>query len=128
MDLSKFSKEELIVFEYTFIDDIEYFRKPEDLFTLNAENVAELERVRAAFKKHGWEGDGDIGVIWIPPFFYNASNNEDPGQVFGELFWHVKQYNNGISFIAFYPEGLNFISKESLLARYNDRFFDRGKN
>jgi hypothetical protein len=115
---------EIIVFQYTFIDNPEYFQKPEEHFANPSERKAQLEKVDAAFRKSGWEGDGEIGLIWLPPFLYNPAPDEDPGQLFGTLVWHVKQYNNGISFLGFYSEDLKYISKGSLLAQQNDGFFD----
>jgi hypothetical protein len=115
---------EIIVFEFTFIDNPEYFQKPEDYISNPNDRKAVIAKVEAAFKKSGWEGDGEIGLIWIPPFMYNPALDEDPGQLFGTLVWHVKQYNNGISFLGFYKDDLNYISKRSLLAQQNDGFFD----
>jgi hypothetical protein len=116
---------EIIVFEFTFIDNPEYFQKPEDYFSNPDDRKAIIEKVETVFKKNGWEGDGEIGLIWIPPFMYNSALNEDPGQLFGTLVWHVKQHNNGISFLGFYKDDLKYISKSSLLAQQNDGFFDQ---
>ncbi len=51
-------------------------------------------KVARLFRQAGWEGDGRIGLIWIPPFVIKNSDT------WGELVWHVKQRNNGSSFIA----------------------------
>jgi hypothetical protein len=117
---------EIIVFEFTFIDNPEYFQKPEDYFSNPNDRNTIIEKVKTSFRKSGWEGDGEIGLIWIPPFMYNPALDEDPGDVlFGTVVWHVKQHNNGISFLGFYEDDLKYISKGSLLARQNDSFLTR---
>jgi hypothetical protein len=116
--------EKIIVFQYTFIDDQENFQNVEEYFPNPNERQQILEKVETAFRKNGWEGDGKIGITWIPPFFYVPDPDVDPGQIYGTYIWHVKQHNNGISFLGFYPEGLNFISQGSLLALQNGRFFN----
>lgn len=52
-----------------------------------------LDQVHHVLLKAGWEGDGEIGLIWIPPFML-------PTDSFGTCIWHVKQSNNGTSFLA----------------------------
>jgi hypothetical protein len=56
---------------------------------------------------------------------YNPAPGEDAGQLYGALIWHVKQHNNGTSFLGFYHSDLKYISKTSLLAEYNEYFFDK---
>lgn len=55
----------------------------------------------------GWNGDGEISEIWTPPFAiasildeeldvgYNLINHWKSGYIL----WHVKQKNDGLSFI-----------------------------
>ncbi len=45
------------------------------------------------FRAAGWEGDGELGYIYLPPFVF------DSGDTFGCVVYHVKQHNNGTSFI-----------------------------
>ena len=78
--------------QYQFIDNLRHIIVPKELGD-NYEN--KIEDVKQAFLKNGWEGDGEIGLIWIPPFI------EDNGDTFGEYVWHVKQNNNGISFLGY---------------------------
>ena len=58
----------------------------------------EYERIRSRiashFILHGWEGDGEIDVIWLPAFCIEPEFTE------GALVFHVKQANNGTSYIA----------------------------
>jgi len=55
---------------------------------------ANVEAIRDAFRKSGWEGDGEIEAMRVPPFFSTGGYSS-----WFELF-HVKQSNNGTSFIA----------------------------
>jgi hypothetical protein len=57
----------------------------------NFEDV--MAAVRQEFEMAGWEGDGEIRLIWLPSFLFLNSADE-------LLIWHVKQSNNGTSFLA----------------------------
>jgi hypothetical protein len=85
------------VYEYTFLDDLQFIKPPEEVFAY--EEPVQLNAVTEAVKKKfldaGWEGDGDIGILWLPPFV--DAGVED---TCGTYIWHVKQSNNGISFLA----------------------------
>ena len=54
-----------------------------------------LEKIEELFREIGWEGDGKLGVIWIPPF---VDIGIEDG--WGTYIWHVKQSNNGTSWLA----------------------------
>lgn len=79
---------------YQFIDNLQHIIPPKQVFEDSAyESIA--EKVRKAFYDAGWEGDGELGLIWLPPFLF------ENGDTFGEYVWHVKQYNNGVSFLGY---------------------------
>jgi hypothetical protein len=88
------------VYRYEHIDDLQMMWEPgapvdhdeECIFTPHDEGC-----VGAAFKAAGWEGDGKIRLIWLPPFVFTGSRAAGAE---GEIIWHVKQKNNGTSFIA----------------------------
>ena len=84
------------VYEYTFLDDLQFIKTPEEVFA-DEDPVgisAFTDAIKKKFLAAGWEGDGDIGIIWLPPFV-------DVGieDTWGTYIWHVKQSNNGISFL-----------------------------
>lgn len=81
--------------QYQFIDNLAHIIPPEQVFD-DAELPSLLAKVEEAFKSAGWEGDGDIGLIWLPPFA-----NDSYEDTFGRYIWHVKQDNNGISFLGY---------------------------
>jgi hypothetical protein len=91
------SPRKLIVYRYEHLDDLGFVRRPEDVYADMDPNALEQRTasVRAALLSAGWEGDGDLSVIWLPPFV-------DVGveDTWGTYLWHVKQSNNGTSWIA----------------------------
>jgi len=61
-----------------------------------AKNGSEVVRkVKERLLKEGWEGDGELELLWLPPFL-------DAGvqDTYGVCIWHVKQGNNGTSWLA----------------------------
>lgn len=107
------------VYQYTFLDDLSFIRSPAEYIA--ATSIFSLERlsadeivavVRHRFLAAGWEGDGEIGVLWLPPFV--GVGVED---TWGTYVWHVKQGNNGISFLLS-PVSLDF----ARLASQNEEF------
>jgi hypothetical protein len=97
------------VYQYQHLDDLtgiltptEVYRNLGDLIGEDIEVDDLVKEVKKLLLKNGWEGDGEIGLIWLPPFV-------DVGieDTFGIYIWHVKQKNNGISWLAS-PVELNF--------------------
>lgn len=91
------------VYSYRFLDDLRFVRDPikatdewNKLYPFEeVNNISELiTSVREKFLREGWEGDGEIGLLWLPPFA--DTGTED---TFGTYIWHVKQQNNGISWL-----------------------------
>lgn len=81
------------VYCYHHIDLYDFFIDPAKVYDA-AHAKAALDIVRKRFLGAGWEGDGKIMLIWLPPFIPGGT---DDG--LGALIWHVKQYNNGTSYI-----------------------------
>lgn len=88
-------------YQYEHLDDLRFIRTPEDFLGSfgsdkpSREDIAHiLTAVEKKFREAGWEGDGTIGVIWLPPFV--DTGIED---TWGTYLWHVKQSNNGTSFV-----------------------------
>lgn len=91
------------VYAYCFLDDLRFMRNPVEVIEEwnkfypfdKVDKVSELiTAVRGRFLKEGWEGDGEIGLLWLPPF--TDTGTED---TYGTYIWHVKQQNNGISWL-----------------------------
>jgi len=85
------------IYSYTFLDDLSCIKSPYDYFTYEEKYKIDdaIRLIGERFKEYGWEGDGSIGIIWLPPFV--DIGIED---TWGTYIWHVKQQNNGISFLA----------------------------
>ncbi|MBR6122669.1 hypothetical protein IKQ19_03560 [Candidatus Saccharibacteria bacterium] len=88
-----------IILKYEFIDNLDARFDPLEVYGNSEETRNVVKKVAELFKRHGWEGDGEIKLIWLPPFLDEA---HDPN--FGEYIWHVKQKNNGTSFLGFQDE------------------------
>ncbi|WP_419787985.1 hypothetical protein [Pseudodesulfovibrio sp.] len=104
------SPDDLVVYSYEHMDDLSFVRSAESVtndhilfsYDTNSDRREAVEEiVRQKFTTEGWEGDGELGLIWLPPF---VLDNPD---TYGTYVWHVKQRNNGTSWIAS-SERLNF--------------------
>jgi hypothetical protein len=107
---SKFDLSKYYVTHYEHIDDFRCHRPLveafEDLIWTDEANPKipkqREDKLRASlvelFKTAGWEGDGEIGCIFIAPPFSSR------GWTTCEVIFHVKQSNNGTSFLAI-PHG-----------------------
>jgi hypothetical protein len=91
------------IYSYCFLDDLTFIHKPTPVneeWRNNSpfpeiDNLDEvIASVKQRFLKEGWEGDGEIGIIWLPPFVDIGIEN-----TLGTYIWHVKQENNGISWL-----------------------------
>ena len=92
------------MYEYHHIDYLLFMPSAEEALSAlpNAREI--ITEVGLLFRESGWEGDGDIEMMWLPPFV--SVEIED---THGAFLFHVKQSNNGTSFIAS-PERLHFES------------------
>lgn len=108
---------DFFTYDYEWIDEFNFLKRIEKILP----NYIEYElEVRKKFLKRGWSGDGEINNIWIPPFLISkiAKGGEETflkkfhdNSVVGKLttspkswtkgliLWHVKQKEDGISFI-----------------------------
>jgi hypothetical protein len=91
---------------YEHIDDTCAFRPLTEAFDGDAHPI-DVDNLRNAlgslFKDAGWEGDGEIECFFIPPCFVAPDQADD----YSVTLYHVKQSNNGTSYIAL-PRGMTF--------------------
>lgn len=92
------------VYSYHFIDDKTFIPAAREILKNYPEGYKYIVEAENLFKNHGWEGDGELGLIWFPPFI--GVGVED---TYGIVCFHVKQSNNGTSWLAS-PEWLPFES------------------
>jgi hypothetical protein len=52
-----------------------------------------LNKLKDGWRGCGWEGDGEIEYAMLPPYAFNDADSWQP-------VFHVKQENDGISFVA----------------------------
>lgn len=85
----------MYIYEYQHLDILDFIRPVNDITDKNLQvDLKKIEEIKQLFRDKGWEGDGELGLIWLPPFLW------DEGDTIGHFAWHVKQLNNGTSFIA----------------------------
>jgi hypothetical protein len=83
------------VYQYQHIDVLGFMRRAEDILRDDERKDDYLAAIQQRFLDAGWEGDGVLQAMWFPPFV--GAGIED---TYGVPAWHVKQSNNGTSFIA----------------------------
>jgi hypothetical protein len=91
-----------------FTAEMSYFEEPSARF-IDIQTEELHRRLTEFFLKFGWEGDGEINCVIVPPFFLQH------GYSLCEVVFHVKQSNNGTSFIAI-PPGFRLELAEDLYA------------
>lgn len=82
-------------YAYEYLDDLTFMPKATDVLGDWPPAKAVIEAVEAKVRSLGWEGDGEMQIMWLPPFAGAGPKNN-----FGCYALHVKQSNDGISWIA----------------------------
>ncbi|MGE7775121.1 hypothetical protein ACQKLP_10380 [Chitinophaga sp. NPDC101104] len=77
-------------FRYEWIDNLNFTLTPEECLDDPAPYIS---IAREMFLEVGWEGDGKIELMWVPPFALKAGNP------MGVTIWHVKQQEDGTSWL-----------------------------
>ncbi len=100
-DVIDYSPELLNDFEvlmYEYIDNLHFTLKPNECLE-NADEYISIAKER--FLKEGWAGDGDVELIWIPPFMLKTDDGKTIywNETKGIIVWHVKQESDGISWL-----------------------------
>ena len=81
------------VYAFEWIDNL-LFVLPPDRFLKDP--TAHVAAAREAFLQAGWDGDGEIGLLWLPPFVFPL---DFKAPTVGVILWHVKQMEDGISWL-----------------------------
>lgn len=107
-DYSSFDYSKFLLFILPPLDHINTSPIGDDLWFESEDTkkmvVAGMKRsIGNLFKKGGWEGDGEIRRILVPPFL------EDLGDISGISLYFVKQSNNGTGFLVVPPYAKNII-------------------
>jgi len=83
------------VYRYEHIDILDFMPLATKVLQGVKNSKRIIEAVERRLKKDGWEGDGDLQILWLPPFV--GAGVQD---TYGVTIWFVKQGNNGTSFLA----------------------------
>jgi hypothetical protein len=83
-----------IALRYEWIDNLCFTIDPIECLDNSDEYV---KIAKELFLEAGWYGDGRIELIWIPPFMFDEVRTEEFTK--GVTVWHVKQLEDGISWI-----------------------------
>ena len=78
---------------YEWIDNLHFILPPGHFIREPFEHVLVA---RKRFLEAGWDGDGMIGLLWLPPFVFPLARRTPP---VGVVVWHVKQDEDGVSFL-----------------------------
>ncbi|SFN49570.1 hypothetical protein SAMN05428949_3032 [Chitinophaga sp. YR627] len=79
---------------YEWIDNLNFTLSPEACLG-NAEEYTNI--AKEMFLDAGWDGDGIVELMWIPPFMLHGIVTRDITA--GVTVWHVKQEEDGISWL-----------------------------
>lgn len=82
------------VYSYEWIDRLSSFESAEEELKCWPLRELFLAHFKKRFSDAGWQGDGELQILWLPPFAGVGA----PTQGFYIL--HVKQLEDGISWIA----------------------------
>src|SRR5438876_11820454 len=80
---------------HEYIDCLHFLLDPGECVTLAP--VSEyISEAAIRFSDAGWDGDGDIQLLWLPSFVFPLNLNIAWE---GIILWHVKQLEDGISWL-----------------------------
>lgn len=96
-EIITYKAEELLTFHvimYEWIDNLNFTLDPKECIS---NYNPYIENAKKKFLEAGWYGDGDVELMWIPPFMFKRTNSVEFTK--GITVWHVKQKEDGLSWI-----------------------------
>lgn len=100
---------------YEWIDNLHFTLSPHECLDDPSEY---LDIAGELFREAGWDGIGEIRLMWIPPFMFQGDRTSEFTQ--GVIIWHVKQDEDGLSWILSpieLPNEENLVDISSLLMK-----------
>ena len=82
-------------YAYEYLDNIAFMPSARESFRAWSDGTQIIAKVEEKFRSLGWEGDGKMQLLWLPPFA-----GAGPHDNLGCYVLHVKQQNDGISWLA----------------------------
>jgi len=89
------SVKKFFVYSYHYIDFHDYTKPAQEILEHWSRGEDFISALKDLWLKHGWDGDGVVTSIWLPPFLVEDLNDE-----VGLIVWHVKQLEDGTSWLA----------------------------
>ena len=85
------------LYMFEWIDNLNFLLPPSRLIEDGIRRLALEDAVGARFAEEGgWEGTGNLSLLWLPPFVFPFGASIPPE---GVILWHVKQHEDGISWL-----------------------------
>jgi hypothetical protein len=78
-------------YAHEYLDDLTFLLKASDALCNWESGVVLIADVSKKFLSIGWDGDGELQVLWFPPFL-----GIGPADTFGCYALHVKQFADGL--------------------------------
>lgn len=78
---------------FEWIDNLNFTLDPCDVLS---DANSYIDTAKHLFSEMGWDGNGQIRLMWIPPFMFGSKCNIPS---VGITIWHVKQQEDGLSWI-----------------------------
>lgn len=89
------SVKEFHVYSYHYIDFHDYTKPAQEVLEHWSRRDDFISALKNLWLAYGWDGDGVVTTIWLPPFLIEDLNDE-----VGHIIWHVKQLEDGTSWLA----------------------------
>lgn len=87
---------EFHAYGYEYIDNRQFALTPEAVLGSSEKALPYIEEAKRLFREMDWPGDGEVELLWIPPFAFPYASRVAP---VGVAVWHVKQHEDGISYL-----------------------------
>ena len=83
-----------LVYGFEWIDNFHFLQSPEKFVGSKSSQYEAIAKGR--FKQLGWACDGQVNLLWLPPFVFPLELKVPPE---GVVVWHVKQVEDGVSYL-----------------------------
>ena len=108
------SVKSFFVYSYHYIDFHDYTKPAHEVLEHWSRRDDFISALKELWLTHGWDGDGVVTTIWLPPFLVEDLNDE-----VGHIIWHVKQLEDGTSWLAS-DRSISQIERYKILPDYCD--------
>ena len=109
--------EELSVSENWHDFDPNIFKRPEEYMDISSYSLSILEKVKSSFKTAGWDGKGDLGLLYVQPFIAKKDKLENSIEYVGTFIWHVRNEKEKRSLFGIYPKSMKSVKERSDVIR-----------